>query len=342
MKKALCDIQEISNKNSRLTEYAEKLATSIEEKIRVIRGLSLIKRCIDNLDKKGFKKEVIQQISQIVSDEVTTLDSPNTSLNQTDNTGMKNSLSGAKSSGQDSSTEKSHSRNELWNSRGSILLEDEYDLHKDKVRCFSLVLAHKKPFDRTKDEEYIAELFCNLSRPARRTRSGLAVLCKGEGESVQSEGRKALNYTLDYSECTYCLKSRKKHRNNSTINVTKPMEDLALEKNVSIGDFEVVKGISSGAYGKVCLVKKRSSGDYFAMKIIDKIAAIEKAQECMIRREVRIMRSIDCDYIVKLYYSFQNNKYLFFVMEYLSGGDLRNLLSLCGQLDEKVRFVKTC
>eukprot|EP00826_Nyctotherus_ovalis_P034077 TRINITY_DN2795_c0_g2_i8.p2 TRINITY_DN2795_c0_g2~~TRINITY_DN2795_c0_g2_i8.p2 ORF type:complete len:136 (+),score=35.13 TRINITY_DN2795_c0_g2_i8:265-672(+) len=109
MKKALCDIQEITRKNARLTDYAEKLAVSIEEKIRVIRGLSLIKRCIDNLAKKGLKKEVIQQMSQIVSDEISGLDSPNTSFNQTDNTdlrkaAMKNSFSGAKSSGQDSST----------------------------------------------------------------------------------------------------------------------------------------------------------------------------------------------------------------------------------------------
>ncbi len=105
---------------------------------------------------------------------------------------------------------------------------------------------------------------------------------------------------------------------------------------VSIEDFEVMKGLSSGAYGKVCLAKKRSSGDYFALKIIDREKTIEKAQEDYIRSEVSIMRSVNSDYIVKLYYSFQNDNYLFFVMEYMNGGDLGNLLQNCGSIEEKV------
>lgn len=104
---------------------------------------------------------------------------------------------------------------------------------------------------------------------------------------------------------------------------------------MSVKDFEVIKGISSGAYGKVCLVKKSSSGDYFAMKIIDREKTIEKAQEDLVRSEVSIMRTLDNDFIVKLYYTFQNDYYLFFVMEYLNGGDLGSLLHTFGQVEEK-------
>jgi hypothetical protein len=338
MKKVLCDIQEISGKNSRVMKYADRLTVTIEDKIKVIRSLSLIKRCIDNLKKKGFRMEVLQQIGQIVNEDVSAV-SPKSSLNQSDNNDLrkaelKNSLSGARSLGQDSSTEKSRSRNELWNSHGSALLEDEYDLSADKVRSLSLVLYRKKLFDKTEDEEYIAAVFSNFTKPIRKVRSSLALLFKVE--SMQVNIRKPLSNTLDYSDTIHCLKSRKKQRNNSTISLVKEEKDSIIENNVSIGDFEVVKAISSGSHGKVCLVKKCSSGDYFAMKIIDKAAAIEKAQENSIRREVRIMRSIDSDYIAKLYYSFQNSRYLFFVMEYLNGGDLRNLLSLCDQIDEKV------
>ena len=106
---------------------------------------------------------------------------------------------------------------------------------------------------------------------------------------------------------------------------------------MSIEDFEVIKGLSSGAYGKVCLVKKSSSGDYFAMKIIDREKTIEKAQETYIQSEVSIMSNLNNDYVVKLYYTFQNDRYLFFVMEYMNGGDFGNLLHNIGQIEEKVR-----
>ena len=111
---------------------------------------------------------------------------------------------------------------------------------------------------------------------------------------------------------------------------------------MTIDDFEVIKGLSSGAYGKVCLARKRTSRDYFALKIIDREKTIEKAQEDFVRSEVSIMRNINSDYIVKLYYSFQNDNYLFFVMEYMNGGDLGNLLQNCGTIDEKVCLTSHC
>lgn len=100
----------------------------------------------------------------------------------------------------------------------------------------------------------------------------------------------------------------------------------------------MIKGISSGAYGKVCLVQKITTGDYFAMKIIDRKKTLEKKQEEYIKSEVNIMRNLNTDYAVKLYYSFQNMKHLFFVMDYLNGGDLGNLLRNIGTLSEQVLF----
>lgn len=104
---------------------------------------------------------------------------------------------------------------------------------------------------------------------------------------------------------------------------------------MEIEDFEIIKGLSSGAYGKVCLVKKRSSGDYFALKMIDREKTIAKDEEELIMSEINILRSLDSDYIVKLYYSFQNETYLYFVMEFMNGGDLSYLLQQCG-FEEKV------
>ena len=72
------------------------------------------------------------------------------------------------------------------------------------------------------------------------------------------------------------------------------------------------------------------------MKIIDREKTVERNQEEFISSEVNILAHQYSPYIVKLYYAFQNEKYLFFTMEYMVGGDLGNLLQHLGSLDEQV------
>jgi len=86
-------------------------------------------------------------------------------------------------------------------------------------------------------------------------------------------------------------------------------------------------------------VQKISSGDYFAMKILDLEKTVEKEQEENVKREVEIMKNLNTDYVVKLYYSFKNETHLFFVMDYMNGGDLGSLLGNLGQLEKVVRFL---
>ncbi len=108
---------------------------------------------------------------------------------------------------------------------------------------------------------------------------------------------------------------------------------------MSIEDFRILKTLGAGAYGKVCLVQKLSSGDCFAMKIIDREKTMEKGQEEFVASEVSVLKQLTNEYVVKLYYTFQNHKYLFFVMEYMVGGDLGNLLENCGSIEEQVSIL---
>jgi len=111
---------------------------------------------------------------------------------------------------------------------------------------------------------------------------------------------------------------------------------MLAKKKPIVDDFKIIRKLSAGAYAKVCLVQKKNSGDYFAMKIIDKEKTMEKHEEEFITSEINILRHQNSEYIVKLYYSFQNTSYLFFIMEYMVGGDLGHLLSNCGTIDEEV------
>ncbi|XP_010276971.1 PREDICTED: probable serine/threonine protein kinase IRE isoform X2 [Nelumbo nucifera] len=95
----------------------------------------------------------------------------------------------------------------------------------------------------------------------------------------------------------------------------------------SIEDFEIIKPISRGAYGRVFLARKRATGDLFAIKVLKKADMIRKNAVESILAERNILITVRNPFVVS-----RENLYL--VMEYLNGGDLYSLLRNLGCLDE--------
>lgn len=107
-------------------------------------------------------------------------------------------------------------------------------------------------------------------------------------------------------------------------------------KNISIDDFEIVEVLSEGGFGKVYLAKKKTTNDTFAVKKINFNYLEKKNWSNFIENEKMILNSVSNDYIVKCYYSFSDNESIYFVMEYLNGGDLSHLLSKFQGLNAEV------
>ncbi|KAF8467736.1 hypothetical protein BDZ91DRAFT_656753 [Kalaharituber pfeilii] len=104
----------------------------------------------------------------------------------------------------------------------------------------------------------------------------------------------------------------------------------------SIKDFEIIKPISKGAFGSVYLSKKKSTGDYFAIKVLKKADMIAKNQVTNVRAERAIMMiQGESDFVAKLFWTFQSKDYLYLVMEYLNGGDCAALIKQLGGLPEE-------
>ncbi|KAJ3254370.1 hypothetical protein HDU77_004108 [Chytriomyces hyalinus] len=101
----------------------------------------------------------------------------------------------------------------------------------------------------------------------------------------------------------------------------------------SIHDFEIIKPISRGAFGKVYLAKKSATQDLFAIKILKKDDMIRKNMMSQVRAEHKALTLSRNPFVVKLFYAFQSKDYLYLVMEYLIGGDLSTLLSAFGTFD---------
>ncbi|KAG3113716.1 hypothetical protein PI124_g7317 [Phytophthora idaei] len=108
---------------------------------------------------------------------------------------------------------------------------------------------------------------------------------------------------------------------------------------VSIRDFHIVKPISKGAFGKVYLARKKTTGDQYAIKVLAKEHLLRKKQIQQIETEKNILASVVSPFVVKLFWTFQTKRNLFLVMEYLPGGDFMSLLECIVQLEEQVACV---
>jgi serine/threonine-protein kinase RIM15 len=103
----------------------------------------------------------------------------------------------------------------------------------------------------------------------------------------------------------------------------------------SIKDFEIIKPISKGAFGSVYLAKKKTTGEYFAIKVLKKADMVAKNQVTNVKAERAIMMwQGESDFVAKLYWTFSSKDYLYLVMEYLNGGDCASLIKVLSALPE--------
>ncbi|VFQ62389.1 unnamed protein product [Cuscuta campestris] len=117
-----------------------------------------------------------------------------------------------------------------------------------------------------------------------------------------------------------------------------PLHSLHRERT-SIDDFEIIKPISRGAFGRVFLTRKRTTGDLFAIKVLKKMDLLRKNDIERILAERNILITVRNPFVVRFFYSFTSKDYLYLVMEYLNGGDLYSLLRKIRCLEEDVARV---
>jgi hypothetical protein len=79
-------------------------------------------------------------------------------------------------------------------------------------------------------------------------------------------------------------------------------EGEALKQTISISDFEVVKELGKGKFGKVLKVQRKINGDEFAVKLIPIKNSLDKYNEANLNSESEIFKTISHRYVVKAYY----------------------------------------
>lgn len=117
--------------------------------------------------------------------------------------------------------------------------------------------------------------------------------------------------------------------------------DQKATRPISVDDFNILKMLGRGNFGKVMLVEHKVTGVLYAMKTLKKEFIIQNDELPSLRSEkltFMVTSSQPSPFLLKLYGAFQTETRLYFIMEYVAGGDLMNHIQRSPFNYERARF----
>ncbi|KAF5892417.1 serine/threonine-protein kinase Sgk1-like, partial [Clarias magur] len=105
--------------------------------------------------------------------------------------------------------------------------------------------------------------------------------------------------------------------------LTSPRSSLCEDIQIKPCDFDYLKIIGKGSFGKVLLAKHKETEQYYAVKVLQKKIILKKKEQKHIMAERSVLlKNIKHPFLVGLHYSFQTTDKLYFVLDYVNGGEL--------------------
>ena len=93
-------------------------------------------------------------------------------------------------------------------------------------------------------------------------------------------------------------------------------------KSVELNDFQIIKVLGRGTFGKVCLVQYKPTKEYYAMKSLKKDVLLDMDQVQSTILEKKILQSLDHPFLVGMVFCFQTEERIYFIMPFIRGGEL--------------------
>ena len=110
-----------------------------------------------------------------------------------------------------------------------------------------------------------------------------------------------------------------------------------------LDDFDLLKMLGKGAFGEVVLSQYKENGKLYAIKVLKKKDIVENDQLEHTKTEQKILAHVNHPFLVGLDYAFQTESRLYFVMEFMRGGELFTHLRRLKKLsEEQAKFYAAC
>jgi len=106
------------------------------------------------------------------------------------------------------------------------------------------------------------------------------------------------------------------------------------KNTAGLEDFERIKTLGTGSFGRVMLVQHKEKKTHYAMKILDKQKVVKLKQVEHTLNEKRILQAISFPFLVSLEYHFKDNSNLYMILEYVPGGEMFSHLRKIGRFSE--------